>query len=229
MKIQVLAFASAASALGSSQIEIEVPEGSGLDRLREVLTGDHPDLEPIWNRLAVAVDGELVGSDALLHDGAEVALLPPVSGGCPLRSRIEHAPIDIATLAREATSPGCGATVLFVGTVRNHHRDREVVRLTYEAYEPMAEAALERIARDLEATTEGLQVRIVHRLGDLAVGESSVVITAAAPHRAAAYEASREALERLKREAPIWKREWYADGEAAWREEEPLGPPFSDD
>jgi len=228
VKIKVLAFASAASALGGSRIEIEVPEGAGLDRLRELLTGKYPDLEPIWDRLALAIDGELVGSDALLHDGAEVALLPPVSGGRSTRSRIEHEPIDIATLARQTTSPGCGATVLFVGTVRNRHRDREVVRLTYEAYEPMAEAALERIARDLEAATEGLQVRIVHRLGELAVGESSVVITAAAPHRAAAYEASREALERLKREVPIWKREWYADGDAAWREEEPLRPRSQD-
>ena len=228
MKIRVLAFASAASAVGGSQIEVDLPEGTDLERLRELLSGDYPDLVPIWDRLAVAIDGELVGRDAPLHEGAEVALLPPVSGGSPARARIVHDPIDLATLAREAISPDCGATVVFLGTVRNHHRDREVMRLTYEAYEPMAEAALERIALDLESATEGLQVHIVHRLGTLSVGECSVLIAAVAPHREAAYEASRTALERLKREAPIWKREWYSDGEAAWREEEPLRPPSRD-
>jgi molybdopterin synthase catalytic subunit len=96
-----------------------------------------------------------------------------------------------------------------------------VARLTYTAYRPMALAALERIVRELEMTGEA-RVAVVHRLGEVPVGEPSVVIAAASAHRRAAYEASREALERLKREVPIWKREHYADGEAAWREEEPL-------
>ena len=229
MKIRVLAFASAASAVGGSQIEIDLPDGADLEKLREILTGDYPGLAPIWDRLAVAIDGDLVGCAALLHDGAEVALLPPVSGGCPTRAQIAEDPIDIGALLRETVPPECGATVLFIGTVRNHHQGREVLRLTYEAYRPMAEAALERIARELESATEGLRVRIIHRLGTLAVGDSSVAIAAAAAHRAAAYEASREALERLKREVPIWKRECYSDGETAWREEEPLGPPSAAD
>jgi len=227
VKIRVLAFASAATAVGTSEIELDLLTGDDLESLRRTLSRTYPDLVPIWDRLAVAIDGELARPDALLHEGAEVALLPPVSGGRPARALIAEDPIDIAGLVRETIPPDCGASVLFVGTVRNHHRDREVVRLTYEAYRPMAEAALERIARELESATEGLRVHIVHRLGTLAVGESSVVITTAAAHRAAAYEASRAALERLKREAPIWKREWYSDGEAAWREEEPLSPPPS--
>ena len=228
MKIRVLAFASAATAVGASEIELDLPADDGLESLKRTLSRNYPDLVPIWDRLAVAIDGELVGPDAKLHEGAEVALLPPVSGGRPARALIAEDPIDIAGLVSETIPADCGASVLFVGTVRNHHQDREVVRLTYEAYKPMAEAALERIARELESATEGLRVHIVHRLGTLAVGESSVVITAAAAHRAAAYEASRAALERLKREAPIWKREWYSDGEAAWREEEPLSPPSPD-
>lgn len=228
MKIRVLAFASAAAAVGTSEIELDLPAGDDVESLRRTLSLTYPDLVPIWDRLAVAIDGELARPDALLHEGAEVALLPPVSGGRPSRALIAEDPIDIAGLVTETIPPDCGASVLFVGTVRNHHRDREVVRLTYEAYRPMAEAALERIARELESATEGLRVHIVHRLGTLAVGESSVVITTTAAHRAAAYEASREALERLKREAPIWKREWYSDGEAAWREEEPLSPPSPD-
>jgi molybdopterin synthase catalytic subunit len=229
VKIRVLAFASAATAVGSSEIEIDVAEGSNLQGLQNTLSGKYPDLGPLWDRLALAIDGELVGSDALLREGAEVALLPPVSGGRPGRAQIADAPIDLAALMNEVSPADCGATVLFIGTVRDHHQDRQVERLTYQAYRPMAEAALERIARELEATTEGLSVRIVHRLGDLAVGESSVVITTSAAHRVAAYEASRTALERLKREVPIWKREWYSNGEAAWREEELLGPPSSGD
>ena len=103
---------------------------------------------------------------------------------------------------------------------RGHRVD---AKLTYSAYRPMAAQALERIAvRARARATEGLRVAIVHRLGEVPVGEASVAIAIAAPHRAAAYEASRPALERLKSEVPIWKREHYADGSAAWREEEPL-------
>src|SRR5260370_28175346 len=92
----------------------------------------------------------------------------------------------------------------------------------------MARQALERIAADLEQATEGLRVAIVHRLGEIPVGEPSVAIATAARHRAAAYEASREALERLKSEVPIWKLEHYSDGQAAWREEEPLAGTLQD-
>jgi molybdopterin synthase catalytic subunit len=223
VKIHVLAFASAGTAVGASEIDIDLPDGSSLEILRHELSGTYPALVPIWDRLAVAIDGELVGPDTPLHEGAEVALLPPVSGGRPSRAQLTDDPIDIPRLVGEAIPPDCGAAVLFVGTVRDHHRHREVTRITYDAYRPMAETALERIASELETATEGLRVHIVHRLGTLMVGESSVVITTAAAHRAAAYEASRTALERLKREVPIWKREWYSDGEVAWREDEPLG------
>ena len=99
---------------------------------------------------------------------------------------------------------------------------RRVEKIDYSAYRSMAETVLERIVDDLEAGAERLRVAIVHRIGEVPVGEASVVIAAASPHRAEAYEASRLALERLKREAPIWKREHYADGEATWREEESL-------
>ena len=115
--------------------------------------------------------------------------------------------------------------MVFLGNVRNHHAGREVAALTYSAYRTMAEARLEAIVSELEAADEDLRSEIVHRLGEVPVGEPSVVIAVASPHRAAAYEASRLALERLKREVPIWKRERYADGETVWREEEPLGEP----
>lgn len=229
MKIRLLAFASAGDALGSSETEVELPEGSTVADLRAALDRGHPEMAPLWPRLAVAVDGRVVKADEPLSEGSEVALLPPVSGGAPdglrRRTALADGPLDVPRALAEVAGPSRGAVVLFLGTVRGSHRGRAVERLTYSAYRPMAENALERIAGDLEREHQNLRVAIVHRLGEVAVGEASVAIAVAAPHRAAAYQASRTALERLKAEVPIWKREHYAGGEAAWREEEPLSPP----
>ncbi|HYN19445.1 MAG TPA: molybdenum cofactor biosynthesis protein MoaE, partial [Thermoanaerobaculia bacterium] len=133
-------------------------------------------------------------------------------------------PLEVERIVKSVEDPGCGAVVVFLGTVRNHHAGRRVDKLTYTAYRRMAEETLLRIVADLEASSPGLRAAIVHRLGEVPVGEPSVVIAVASAHRAAAYEASRTALERLKAEVPIWKREHYAEGDAAWREEEPLTP-----
>ena len=223
MKVRVVAFASASDILGRSPVEVVLPENSRLADLEAELRSRFPALEPLWPRLAVAVDGRLSRSDRALADGSEVALLPPVSGGSSgRRVALVDGPIDVAALQRRVAGAARGAVLLFLGTVRNHNGGRPVAGLTYSAYRPMAEETLERIAAELEAAGEDLRLAIVHRLGEVPVGEASVAIAAASPHRAAAYEASRRALERLKREVPIWKREHYADGDAAWREEEPL-------
>jgi molybdopterin synthase catalytic subunit len=236
MKIRLLAFASAGDALGGSEMEVEMPPGARVADLRSWLDSRYPKLLPLWPRLAVAVDGTIGGDDRELAEGAEVALLPPVSGGSPdtppdvsppARGELVEGPISGDEILRRVTGSGRGAVVLFLGTVRNvrrHGESRLVSHLTYSAYRPMASRALETIAADLEAGADDLRVAIVHRLGDVAVGEASVAIAVASPHRAAAYEASRVALERLKAEVPIWKRECYADGAAEWREEESLLP-----
>lgn len=224
MKVRVVAFATASDILGREALEITLPDGGRVSDLRRQLAALHPSIEPIWERLAVAVDGELVREDRTLADGAEVALLPPVSGGSPRLASLVDGPIDPASVERSVADPACGAVLLFLGTVRDHHDGRSVARLDYSAYRPMAEEVLARIVRELEAGGKRLRMAIVHRLGVVPVGEASVVIAAASPHRAEAYEASRLALERLKREVPIWKRESYADGDCVWREEEPLVP-----
>ncbi|MDX1503875.1 MAG: molybdenum cofactor biosynthesis protein MoaE [Thermoanaerobaculia bacterium] len=224
MKIRLLAFASAADALGAGELEVELPDGVTAAGLRGALVPRHPALEPIWDRLAVAVEGRVVGGDEPIPEGAEVALLPPVSGGGPEATRLTDDPIDVARVERSAGAAAHGAVLLFVGRVRDHHRGRAVQGLTYHAYRPMAERAMARIARELESGSPGLAVVIEHRLGRLAPGETSVAIAVASPHREEAYRASRAALERLKREVPIWKREQYADGERVWREEERLAP-----
>lgn len=137
---------------------------------------------------------------------------------------LTRSPIDTGALAAEVAAPGRGAAVVFVGSVRDRHDGREVVGIDYSGYEAMAERTLAAIERELAAKHEGLAVRIVHRLGSLAVGDASIVIAAASPRRGAAFEAVRRALERVKREAPIWKLERYADGSSRWREEEALVP-----
>lgn len=133
-------------------------------------------------------------------------------------------PLDSERLLAEVASAARGATVLFVGTVRDRHEAREVVGIEYSAYEAMAAKVLARIEAELGAEAEELAVRIVHRLGALGVGEASIAIAAASPRRDAAFHAARRALERVKAEAPIWKLERYADGGSTWREEEPLAP-----
>lgn len=223
MKIRLLAFATAADALGTGETDLEMPEGSRISDLRARLDRDHPGMIPLWPRLAVALDGRIVPPDTPLEDGAEVALLPPVSGGTdePL-AELTDGPIDFSRAVAAVSGPGRGAVVIFLGTVRDHHAGRPVEKLTYSAYRAMALEGLRRIVTDLEAGYENLRAAIVHRLGEIPVGEPSVVIAIASPHRAAAYDASRTALERLKAEIPIWKREHYADGGAEWREVEPL-------
>lgn len=224
MRIRILAFASVADAVGAGEKDVELPAGSHLSDLRDRLTADFPNLELHWPRLAVAVDGELVGKDVELTDGAEVALLPPVSGGdnSDLR-RLTQDPITADAVVGRVAASSRGAVLVFHGTVRDHHQDRPVSGITYSAYRAMAETALARIISEIQAAEPGLRLEIAHRLGHIPAGEASVVIASASAHREAAYTASRTALERIKREVPIWKREHYVDGGSRWREEEPLG------
>lgn len=231
LSVHVMGFATAGDALGGHPVDLELPAGSTVADLRRRLEESYPELGPLWPRVAVAVDGEMASEDEALADGSEVALLPPVSGGAPearvseagaARGGLTDGPIDVAAVTRVVAGPGRGALVVFLGTVRDRHAGRRVASLAYSAYRRMATAVLRRIVDDLEAADGDLRATIVHRLGEVPVGEASVAIAVASPHRAAAYEASRRALERLKAEAPIWKRERYGDGEEVWREEESL-------
>lgn len=221
MKIRVLAFATVSDILGRAPRVVEVVEGSRLADLQKALEEIDVRMSGLWPRLAIAVDGRLVKGDVELVDGCEVALLPPVSGGEPVPP-ICHEPIDLGLLSREVQAPEKGALLLFQGNVRNHHAGRPVLGLCYSAYEVMASERIRRICSELEASDPTLRVVIQHRLGEVPAGEPSVVIAVASAHRQAAYEASRTALERLKKEVPIWKLERYADGEEVWREDEAL-------
>lgn len=141
-----------------------------------------------------------------------------------MRSGLTTGPLDIAAMLAAVAAPGCGAMAAFIGTVRDQNEGRAVVAIDYTAYEAMAATTLEQIGTELAAAAPELRVLLHHRLGRIAVGEASIAIVAASPRRDAALAAVRTALERVKSEAPIWKREIYADGSARWREDEPLTP-----
>jgi len=131
-------------------------------------------------------------------------------------------PIDVAALLARAARPGCGAVNLFLGTTRDHHEGRRVVRLEYEAYERMALESLEALERETTSRFAVEHCAIVHRLGEVPVTEASVAVVVSAPHRAAAFDAARWAMDELKRRVPIWKKEHYADGDPAWVPGHPL-------
>jgi molybdopterin synthase catalytic subunit len=133
-----------------------------------------------------------------------------------MRSGITTAPIDSGSLLREVSAPHNGATVLFEGVVREHNEGRAVTGIEYAAYRSMAERELKRIVQECCAQFETADLIAVHRIGRLDIGEASVVIAAAHPHRAQAYEASRYIIEQIKLRLPIWKREEYADGTREW-------------
>jgi molybdopterin synthase catalytic subunit len=130
--------------------------------------------------------------------------------------------IDDAALVAAAARPDCGAIASFLGTTRDHHQGRRVLRLEYEAYEPMALDALARIEREAIARHGVASCVIVHRLGEVPAAEASVVVVVAAAHRGPAFDACRWAMDELKRAVPIWKKEHFADGDAAWVEGKPL-------
>ena len=131
-------------------------------------------------------------------------------------------PIPVERLLAESSRPECGAIAIFLGTTRDHHDGRRVVRLAYEAYEPMAIAALERLEREAAGRFGVAACRIVHRLGEVPVGEASVAVVVTAGHRGPAFDACRWAMDELKHGAPIWKKEFFAAGGSSWVEGTPL-------
>lgn len=176
-------------------------------------------VDAVWERLGLgdeppgllyAVNREYVTRGHVLHDGDEVAVIPPVSGGSFVLST---EPLDVAAVVAETASDDAGAISTFVGTVRRRSRDRDVVRLEYEAFEEMAGPMLRSLAAELTERHGLCAVAIHHRVGVVEIGEPSIVIAVSAPHRAAAIEACREAIETLKETIPLWKKEIYADGE----------------
>jgi MoaE-MoaD fusion protein len=207
--VVVLYFAGARDAAGAGREVLGVVPAT-VGALRRVLADAHPPLARVLERSRIAVGEEFAADDAPLRDGAEVAIVPPVSGGAP-PFRVVDRPLALSEVVDAVSGHGRGGVVTFTGTVRDETRGRRVLRLEYEAYGPMAERKLAEIGADV-SRLHGAEVAIVHRVGVLQPGEAAVVIACAAPHRTAAFRACEACIEALKRDVPIWKREVYADG-----------------
>ena len=198
-------FAALRERAGSRERVLDLADGASVDDVWAALDlGDEP------SGLVYAVNRTYVERGTRLAEGDEVALIPPVSGGSFLLS---DAPLSVERVVHEVASDDAGAIATFVGTTRARSRGREVIRLEYEAYEGMAEAEMERIARELRERHDLIEVAIHHRVGPVEIGETSVVIAVSAPHRAAAFDACREAIDTLKQTVPLWKKELYVGGE----------------
>ena len=217
MQVRLRYFAIIREALGRGEETRAVPEGTTAGDLFDLLATEQPRLARMKATTLLMVNQEYVGPDHRLRDGDELALIPPVSGGSDERPRfwVQTEPLDARSVEAMVAAPGAGALVTFTGTVRDHARGRRVVALEYEAYAPAAEKMLDRIGEEIAARWGIERVAISHRTGRLPVGEASVVIAIAAPHRGEAFAACQYAIERLKDIVPIWKKEFYADG-ATW-------------
>jgi MoaE-MoaD fusion protein len=189
------------------------------DVLRD-LRGKHPALNGWMESIAIAVNQEYATPHLALKDGDEIALLPPVSGGTS-RATIVREPIDTQRVLNSVKHPEDGTALIFDGVVRNNTKGRRTLYLDYEAYEEMAVKKMEDLAAAVIAQKEVRDVAIVHRLGRLEIGETSVLIVVAAAHRAAAFEACRWLIDTLKQTVPIWKKEYFEDG-AVWADGEPF-------
>ena len=203
MRVSVRLFAGIRERAGRSRVELE--DVATIDDVWAALgLGDEPP------GLLYAVNRVYVEPGTALRDGDEVALIPPVSGGAFL---VTGEPLDVAAVLREVASDDAGAVASFVGTVRRHSRGRTVLHLDYEAYEEMAEEMLAGLGAELTGRHELTAIAIHHRTGRVEIGQPSVVIAASAPHRSAALDAVREAIETLKTSIPLWKKEFYEGGE----------------
>jgi molybdopterin synthase catalytic subunit len=172
-----------------------------------------PSIGPLVKMVRVAVNEEFAAPDQRVRAGDEVALIPPVSGGSglgPFAVRAE--PIEEREAIDAVRSPEAGAIVSFLGTVRARTAGHEVIALEYEAYDSMAVRVLRSIGEEIMTRWPGTRAAIIHRRGRLSVGDVSVVIACSSPHRADAFDACRHAIERLKADVPIWKKEIRKDG-----------------
>ena len=222
MRVAVLLFGSLREAVGAKELSVALADGASVAELRALLVETHPACAALGARLRVAVNRRFAPDGAALADGDEVAFLPPVSGGAaaPARCTLSERALDPEAVAARVAGPDAGGVVSFVGAVRAHSRGRSIRHLEYEAYPAMALAEMERICDAAAARWPGVRVAIAHRTGPLEVGDLAVVVVAAAPHRAEAFEACRFAIDTLKQSVPIWKKEVAADGEH-WVDDHP--------
>lgn len=225
LRVRLVSFGPLRERFGPQGAERVLPTGTSVRTLLDQLV-DEGLLEPALRAsVAVAIDHAYVSTEQLLADGDEVAILPPVSGGTPEPHSplvaLVREPIDAAALMAEMKAGPDGAVCVFDGIVRDNTRGRRTLHLDYEAYEEMALRQMHLLRAEAIEHYKVREVAIVHRLGRLVVGETSVLIVVASAHRGAAFDACRFVIDTLKKTVPIWKREQFVDG-AVWADGEPF-------
>ncbi|MGA2354863.1 MAG: molybdenum cofactor biosynthesis protein MoaE [Terriglobales bacterium] len=238
MKISVLFFGALKDLIGRSTESIDLPDGAPVRELLRYYAQRTPRFEAMMPSLAIAVNQEYSEVERALREGDEVGLLPPVSGGSSAENsaegpaerstatvagevRIVRERIDAVAVAERLKRPEDGAAVVFDGVVRDNTRGRRTLYLDYEAYEAMALKQMESLAAQARERFAVRAASIIHRLGRLEIGETSVLVVVAAAHRGAAFEACRWIIDTLKKTVPIWKKEYFEDG-AVWADGEPF-------
>ena len=230
MRVKVLFFGMLRDIVGRAEEQIEVEDGARLQSVFERYAGEFPRLKELASSIVLACNHQFCDRSVTVNDGDEIAFLPPVSGGSgryihEISDEAGHffaltrEPIETATIARELLRGEDGAVVNFEGVVRNNTKGRATEFLDYECYEPMAVKTMAEIGRDIAQAYAIGRIAMVHRLGRMQIGETSVAVIVTAPHRKPAFEAALEGINRLKRLVPIWKKEHFADGEV-WVEGE---------
>lgn len=228
-RVRVLFFGAAREA-AADELTLELPAGATAREAFARLLEDYPALRRFRASLLVAVNQEYARDlEVVLRDGDELALFPPVSGGGEASApeaddardfyELTTEPVDVGSVARRVVPRRCGATVTLDGYAREWTKGRRTLYLVYEAYAPMALAEMRRLGEEARRRFDVAHVGIVHRTGRTEIGETSVVISVSAPHRRAAFEACEWAIRELKRTVPIWKKEFFEDGEV-WVEGE---------
>ena len=219
ISIVVKLFGSLREEVGAKQPDFDLEPDTTVSQLRAQLGAKYPTFASLGDRLASSLNLEICDPSAVLHDGDEVAFLPPVSGGMSAAATttklctISEHPLDEAEVVARIDGPDAGGVVSFVGNVRNQARGHSIKFLEYEAYPEMAEREMDKIAAEAGERWPGTRVAIAHRVGHLEIGEAAVVVVAVSPHRAEAFEACRFAIDTLKITVPIWKKEVATGGE----------------
>ncbi len=228
MRIRVLLFGQLKDIIGRQEDFLDLEPGAKLSAVMSHYAERFPKFQSMAASIACSLNQQYTSSSVALREGDEVGLLPPVSGGKStleeLQSRhcaIVRTPIATQQIAGSIKAGEDGATVVFEGIVRNNSRGRRTLYLDYEAYESMALHELQRLAQAALERFSIRDVRVIHRLGRLEIGETSVLIVVASPHRAAAFDACHWLIDTLKKTVPIWKKEYFEDG-AVWADGEPF-------
>lgn len=232
MNVSIRLFASLRDLVGERELRLELNDGASINDLKRRLIEKYPAITPAIQTAVFAVNDEYVAFDAMLQEGSDVSLIPPVSGGSGAQVelfRVTYEALDGQVLADLVRRDDAGAIAVFYGVVRNHNDGKAVSHLEYEAHESMAMGKLKEVAQMTKREfPEIAEVGAWHRIGSLKIGETSLLVAVSSAHRQEAFESCHWAVDRIKEIVPVWKKEYGPDG-PFWLEGHAIDPPSSAD